>query len=84
MFFTQNHRSSSQLFFTHFVVCPAERRERNATFYWELVLTGSCISVWTPTSTHRQFIICLIYSSKFHSKPDFVFKDYILQLYLQC
>ena len=27
---------------------------------------------------------CLIYSSKFHSKPDFVFKDYILKFYLQC
>ena len=36
------------------------------------------------TSTHRQFIICLIYSSKFYSKPDFVFKDYILKFYLQC
>ena len=49
-----------------------------------LVLPGSCVSVWTPTSTHRQFIICLIYSSKFYSKPDFVFKDYILKFYLQC
>ena len=72
---------------TNIVVCPAERRERNATFCRELiVLPGSCVSVWTPTctSTHRQFIICLIYSSKLHSKPDFVFKDYILKFYLQC
>ena len=44
----------------------------------------TCVSVWTPTSTHRQFIICLIYSSKFYSKPNFVFKDYILKFYLQC
>ena len=56
-------------------VCLEERRERNASYCREfIVLPGSCVSVWTHTSTHRQFIILLIYSSKFHSKPDFFIK----------
>ena len=34
--------------------------------------------VLTPTSTYRQFIICMFYLLKFRTKQDFVFKYHIL------
>ena len=42
------------------------------------------IKVWTPISTYRQFIICMFYFWKCHTKPDFVFKYHLLQFYVQC
>ena len=66
----------------HGVIC--RRNDLNACF----VLPGTHRSarrmrfeVLKPPSTFRQFIICMFYLLKFHTKQDFVFK-YILQILL--
>ena len=56
--------------------CPVEQ---HASF-----CQAHAFDVLTPTSTYRQFIICMFYLSKFHNKQDFVFKYHILQFYLKC
>ena len=64
---------------------PVERRERtrrfagNSSFY-----RRDAFKVLTPTSTYRQFVICMFYLSELYTKQDFVFKYHILQCYLQC
>ena len=45
---------------------------------------AQAFEVLTPTPTYRQFVICLFYLSKFHTKHDFVFRYHILQFYLHC
>ena len=45
---------------------------------------AQAFEVLTPTPTYRQFVICMFYLSKFHTKQDFVFRYHILQFYLQC
>ena len=66
---------------------PAERRECTHPFANQLIILPDAI-VWNLdtyiccTSTYRQFIICMFYMSKFHTKQDFVFKYHILQFFL--
>ena len=59
----------------------AQKNDMNAT----CCFAGNSSFKWHPLRlTHRQFIICVFYFSKFHIKPDFVFKYNILQFCSQC
>ena len=53
------------------VVCPAEGREltRHSAGNSSFCQTHT-LKVLTPTSTYRQFIICMSYLLKFHTKQD--------------
>ena len=49
----------------HIVGCPEEERERTHCF------AVHAFEVLTPNSIFHQFIICMFYLSKFHTKQDF-------------
>ena len=62
-----------------YIVLPGTHRFAGNSLFCQV----HAFEVWTPTSTYRQLSICMFYSSKFHTKQDFVFKYHILQFYLQ-
>ena len=67
----------------HIIGCPAEHCERMCRFAENSSFCQAhAFEVLTPTSTYRQFTICMFYFLKCHTKQDIVFKYHILQFYL--
>ena len=65
-------RVPSRTMWTH-----VHRFARNSSF-----CQVHAFEVLPPTSTYRQFIICMFNLLKFHAKQDFVLKYHILQFHL--
>ena len=67
-------------------LCPSNTYRQVPGRMWVQALSSFCqahvFEVLTPTSTYHQFIIYILYLSKFQSKQDFVFKYHILHFCL--